>query len=507
MFFTKNKSGLLEKILDNFAYRNEAELSDHLNENEQWIRQVFTNCSDLVVRKITAAAGMPAMIVYLSVLVDVNTLENVLIRNLMNEAPATDEAPPLTIGRLAQEVIPMARVQVLDNAQEVAQHITLGEAVVFFESGKQAVSVSIQEKLSRSLSEPNIEPVIIGPQVGLIENLDVNLGLIRKRLRTPQLKIEVITAGKLTQTRIAIAYIEGRASGTVLQELRARLSQKIMDSILDGGYIDELMPGQSKTLFPLTRFTQRPDSVVGSLIEGKVATFVDGSPIASILPITFLTGFQTAEDYYMHFIFATQLRWLRLVFAFLALTLPSFYVAVTTFHQEMIPTGLALTLAASREVIPFPTMLETLMMEIVFDALREAGIRLPRPVGQTISIVGALVIGQAAVQAGIISAPIVMIVSLTGIASFLIPLPKMSQAVTFLRFPMVIAAGMFGLYGIGMALIILIIHLANLRSFGVPYLAPIAPFNFTGLLDTFIRAPWKIMYKRQSNIYQKMGSE
>jgi spore germination protein KA len=221
----------------------------------------------------------------------------------------------------------------------------------------------------------------------------------------------------------------------------------------------------------------------------------------------FWHGFQVAEDYYMHFIFATQLRWLRFLFGFIALAFPSFYVAVTTYHQEMIPTGLALTLAASREIIPFPTLVETFMMEITFDALREAGIRLPKPVGQTISIVGALVIGQAAVQAGIISAPIVMIVSLTGIASFLIPLPTMSQAISLLRFPMLIAAGMFGLYGIGMFLIVLIVHLANLRSFGVPYLAPLAPLNFSGLLDVLFRAPWQVISKRQNNIMHKMERE
>lgn len=500
MFYKKNLSGLLEKLLDHFTYRNEAGLNENLTENAQLIRQVFSNCSDLVLRSITSTTGIQVMIVYLSVLVDVKTLESVLIRSLMNVAPKADESAPLTIERMLQEVIPIAQVQVLHTAQEVVQRIAHGEAVVFFQSGKQAVSVTIPQKLNRDLSEPNIESVILGPQLGFIENLNVNLGLIRSRLRTPQLKLEMTTAGKLTQTRIVIAYIEGLASEKVLAELRGRISKIKLDSILDAGYVEELIRGKTWTLFPLTRYTQRPDGVVGSLIEGKIAVLVDGSPLAIILPVTFFSGFQTAEDYYMHFIFATQLRWLRLMFAFIALSLPSFYVAVTTYHQEMIPTGLALTLAASREVIPFPTMLETLMMEIVFDALREAGIRLPRPVGQTISIVGALVIGQAAVMAGIISAPIVMIVSLTGIASFLIPLPKMSQAITFLRFPLVIIAGMLGLYGIGMAFIVLIVHLANQRSFGVPYLSPLAPFNFSEWRDTLIRAPWQTLGKREHNV-------
>jgi spore germination protein KA len=277
--------------------------------------------------------------------------------------------------------------------------------------------------------------------------------------------------------------------------------------VLSSGYIEELISDNPRSPFPLIQSTQRPDALSAALIEGKVALLVDGSPFALIVPITFWFGFQTVEDYYINFIFASMLRILRYLFAFLALALPSIYIAITTYHSEMIPTALTLSLAAAREVVPFPAFMESLMMEITFEALREAGIRLPRPVGQTISIVGALVIGQAAVQAGIISAPIIIVVSLTGIASFLIPHPGMSQAISMLRFPMMLCGATFGLYGVSAGMLAILIHLTTLRSFGVPYLTPVSPLDPRGLWDVVIRAPWQIMHKRQHLTRQELELE
>nr|WP_275983809.1 spore germination protein [Paenibacillus hamazuiensis] len=294
--------------------------------------------------------------------------------------------------------------------------------------------------------------------------------------------------------------MEGYAAPGVVEEIKKRLTQIEMDSIVGSGYIEEFISDHPYSPFPVTRSTERPDAAAASLISGKVALLVNGTPMTLLMPVTFWYGFQSVEDYYTNFIFATMLRWLRFIFAFFAMVLPAVYVAVTTFHQEMIPTSLALSLANAREVVPFPAMMEILIMEVTFEALREAGVRLPRPVGQTISIVGALVIGQAAVQAGIISAPIIIVVAMTGIASFLIPHTSMSQAFSIMRFPMVICGGMFGLYGVSAGVIALLIHISMMSSFGVPYLWPLAPFNRTGLEDVLVRAPWHVMYKRQQHI-------
>ncbi len=497
----------LEKIIAESDTTINAELFDNLNENETALEQIFLNCSDLVVKKFNLFDSFPCMLVYLDVIVDATQLEEGILRPLLALDSASADDPSQLVEQLNTGLVPIGKTQIVEKQNELVQRIVKGEVILFIESSRQALSISVQNSLHRELQEPNMEAVIRGPRLGFIETLSINMALIRQRIRSPQLKIERISIGTVSQTDVAIVYIGNMAPQTVIDEIRKRILGIDMDSVLESGYIEEMISDHPYSPFPLIQSTQRPDSVTASLIEGKVVVLIDGSPMALIAPITIWYGFQTAEDYYMKFIFATMLRWLRYLFAFLSIALPAIYVAVTTFHQEMLPTSLALSLAAAREIVPFPALMETLIMEVTFEALREAGVRLPRPVGQTISIVGALVIGQAAVQAGIISAPIIIIVSLTGIASFLIPHPEMSQAISILRFPLIISAGTFGLYGVGASMIAILIHLVNLRSFGVPYLTPLAPVNFFGLEDVLVRAPWQVMRKRQEYAKQKMELE
>lgn len=494
----------MQKKLDKLAHTTIAELSDNLNANETALRDTFFDCADLTVRKFHAFQVIPCMLVYLDVLVDGKQLDTELLKPLMKQETVQFEYPSQAVELLRDKLIPIAKANIIGNLKDIVQRILKGEVVLFIEASSQAISISMKDQLQRKLAEPSTEAVIRGPRLGFIETLSVNLALIRQRIRTPRLKIVKMSIGEVSNTDVAIAYIENMAPQNVVEEVKKRISSIEMDSVLESGYIEEMISDKYYSPFPLMQKTERPDSVAASLIEGKVAILTDGTPMVLIAPVTFWYGFGTVEDYYMHFIFATVLRWLRYLFAFFALALPSIFVAITSFHHEMIPTSLALSLAAAREVVPFPVMLEVLIMEIIFEALREAGVRLPRPVGQTISIVGALVIGEAAVQAGIISAPIIIIVALTGIATFLITQPSMSQAISLLRFPMLILAGTFGLYGVGTGLLALLIHLVNLRSFGVLYLTPLAPFSLSGLGDVLARVPWKFMHKRQQYTRQKV---
>ncbi|SFF42666.1 spore germination protein KA [Paenibacillus algorifonticola] len=495
------KQGIPGKIKQKhkeLEYTTEVNLSDNLDENKAALQQAFSNCDDLVVRDLHIFGVLPCVTAYLDVLVDDTLWDNGLLAPLMLPEKIESDNPAQLIEQIKNKLGSVAKPEIASNLKEIVQRIVKGDVILFIKSSSQALRFSIKDQLHRQLEEPSTEAVIRGPQIGFIEKLHINMALIRQRIRTPYLKMEKLSVGSISRADVSIIYIENKAPQTVIDDVKQRLAGIDMESILESGYIEELISDHPYSPFPVIQATQRPDLVSASLIEGKVALLVDGSPFALIMPITLWFGFQTVEDYYMNFIFATMLRWLRYLFAFLAFALPSIFVAITTFHQEMIPTSLTLSLAAAREVVPFPAMVETLIMEITFEALREAGVRLPRPVGQTISIVGALVIGQAAVQAGIISAPIIIIVSLTGIASFLIPHPGMSQAFSLLRFPMVICAGTFGLFGVSAGMIAILIHLTNLHSFGVPYLTPLAPFNRSGLMDVLIRAPWQIMHKRQN---------
>ena len=295
---------------------------------------------------------------------------------------------------------------------------------------------------------------------------------------------------------MVITYIEGIAPDSVLDEVRQRVKRIQIDGVLESAFIEEFIEDQPFSPFPQIQNTERPDAVCASLLEGKVAILVDNTPFVLIVPMTFWTGLQAAEDYYERSIYTTFVRWIRLILINISLFLPSLYVAITTFHPKLIPTNLLISIAAAREGIPFPAVIEALMMEFLFEGLREAGVRLPKPVGSAVSIVGALVIGQAAVQAGIISAPLVIVVATTGIASFAFPRYNLGTAYRMLRFPMLLLAGMLGLYGVAISTLAILIHLTNIRSFGIPYLSPVAPQTPRDLKDVFLRTPrWNMTHR------------
>lgn len=495
MAYKKSLTKRTQKILDELDSTANIGILADVGDNETVLMQTFSNCTDLVLRKINHMGSTPLTLVYLKGMVDSKHLDDVLLKPLLDIEVGTESTSSL-VQLMKDKLVPIIEVNIIETFADVNQHIVNGCAVLFIDSSSQALSMSAHGQLHRALDEPSTEALIRGPRLGFIEDIETNMSLIRLRLRTPFLKMEASTHGTISQTKVVITYIDNIASPEIVAEVKMRLTKKGMDSVLESGYIEEMIRDAPYSPFPVMKMTERPDSVAAALIEGRVAILTDGTPMALIVPMTFWQTFQTVEDYYMNFLFATLLRWVRYLFAFVVVLLPSVFVAITTFHPEMLPTSLALSIAASREVVPFPSLAETLLMEVIFEALREAGIRLPRPIGQTISIVGALVIGQAAVQAGIVSAPIVIIVALTGIGAFLIPDTNTAQGFRIVRFPFLMLGGSLGLYGIGIGLLALLIHLVNIRSFGTYYMSPIAPFNASGLWDVAVRAPWWIMHKR-----------
>ena len=288
-------------------------------------------------------------------------------------------------------------------------------------------------------------------------------------------------------------YIKGIANDKIVAEVKERLNRINIDSILGSGYIEQLIEDQTWTTFPTTYHSERPDTVTSHLLEGRVAIIVDGTPFVITVPAIFIQFFQAADDYYSRFDISTGVRLLRILAFLIAIIGPSVYIAATTFHQEMIPTTMAIAIAAQRENVPFPAFVEALIMEVVFEILREAGLRLPRAVGQAVSIVGALVIGQAAVQAGFVSPVMVIVVSITAIANFSTPVFAMAIAARLIRFVLMGLASLLGFYGVMLGIMFMTIHLCSLRSFGIPYMMPIAPFNLSNQQDAFVRFPiWAI---------------
>ncbi len=298
-------------------------------------------------------------------------------------------------------------------------------------------------------------------------------------------------------------YLKGIASDKVVEEVRARLDRIDIDGILESGYIEELIQDERYSPFPTMYSTERPDVVASEILEGRIAILIDGTPFVLTVPALMIQFFHAAEDYYQRADISTLIRIIRLISFVIALLGPSLYIAITTFHQEMLPTSLLIGLAAQREGVPFPAFIEALLMEVTFEILREAGIRMPRAVGQAVSIVGTLVLGTAAIEAGIVSAAMVIVVSITAISSFVFPAFNMSISIRMLRFALMGLAASFGIFGIIVGVIALVLHLCSLRSFGVPYVSPFSPMIIQDLKDTIVRLPIWAMLTRPRLISQK----
>lgn len=465
--------------------RNTRLVSQDLKKNEAYLKQTFDNCADIVFRSFTSCFG-PILMVYADGLADTKELDRRVIKPLTHcEASDRRHVKERLEGEYAAEEDEVA------DFQEIVKRILYGDTALFAEGMSIALMLQLVSFEHRSVNEPQLESAIRGPREAFTEVLQTNLSMLRRKINTPDLKTEKIQIGELTRTRVMMAYLAEEVNDDLLASVRDKLASIRSKAILDANYIEESIEGSSFSLFPQIQNTERPDTVAASLIEGKIAIFVDGSPNVLLAPMTFWSGFQAADDHYERFLYVSAVRIIRIVLFVLSLLLPSFYVALTTYHPQMIPNTLLISIAAAREGVPFPTVIETFIMEIMFEGLREAGLRLPRAVGSAVSIVGALVIGESAVQAGFISAPIVIIVASTGIASFAIPRYNLSLPFRLLRFLLLGLAGSLGFYGIAAGTTAILIHLCILESFGVPYLAPLVSNKKFSAQDTLYRAPKK----------------
>ncbi|MFE4709309.1 spore germination protein [Paenibacillus sp. NPDC056722] len=475
-------------------------LSRDLNENLQQFLAIFDKCADIQYRPFEINVGQKGSLIYLSGMVDTKSIDLDIMRQFM-ESSITGDFVKLTddIKHTIQSKLSfISQVSWAKDFQEAVGYILSGDLALLMDGWNQVLIMNAKGWEKRAIEEPATEAVIRGPREGFQEDLSTNISLIRRRLKTVQLKMEMVVLGQLSNTNIAITYLEGVAKDDLIAEVKKRVGSIRINAILESGYIEELIEDNSLSPFPQVVITERPDRVVGNLLEGKVGILIDNTPFAIIVPGTFFQLLQSPEDYYQRYLVSTFIRFLRLLAVASSLLLPSLYIALTTYHHEMIPTMLLVSIASSRETVPFPAFVEALLMEVSFEGLREAGVRLPRPVGQAVSIVGALVIGQAAVAAGIVSSPLVIIVSMTGIASFIFPSFQLGLSFRLLRFPMMIAAATLGLYGILMLLLMLLLHMLNLQSFGHPYMAPLAPLRFRGIKDVIVRANRLRRFKNSS---------
>ncbi len=475
-------------------------LSISLQDNLAILRQEFTLCSDIIYREFYVNFEGPhrAAIVYFNVLVDNSSNTEFIMETIMRETP--DLTHTLNESNLSQlileRLLPTTTATEATDLEQVISAVLKGSLVLLVEGTPKAIIIKVPSKQGRIIQEPDVEPSIRGPRDGFIEDIDTNLGLIRRRIKSSQLKTESFEFGKISKTRVVICYLQGVVSASVVAEVKTRLNRINVDYIQGEGDIEEYLEDETFTLFPTVQNTERPDKVTSSLLEGRVAVVIDTTPMVLIVPTTFTALLQASEDYYHRAIFASFTRLLRFITLNIALLLPGLYIAVTTFHRELLPPRLLVTLNETRTNVPFNSPVEVLIMEMAFEILREAGVRLPRAIGGTISTVGGLVIGQAAVTAGLISPAVIIIVALTAVASFTIPNYEAGYSLRILRFIFIILSALLGIPGLMLGLMVLLAHLCSLRSFGVPYLSPITPLSPRDLKDTMVRFPWWAMLTR-----------
>ncbi|KEO84830.1 spore germination protein [Tumebacillus flagellatus] len=461
-------------------------LSLHLQENVKELQETLADVHNVVFRSFLIAKRKEAALIYLEGLTDVRALHDSVLKPLMT--PSDPSLPDLV-----KESLPVASVREIRSLEECARSILDGNPILLQDQVEFALRMGLEHVEQRGIEEPKSEPAVRGSQEGFTESLPTNLSIMRRIIRSPHLKSQMIELGSYTNTQVVLLSITGVADPQLVQEVHDRVSRIETDGILEGGYLEEFIEDTPYSPFPQVQNTQRPDVVAAALLEGRVALVVEGTPDVLILPTTLNALLQASDDYYQRFLFVSSIRLLRYFVLIISLVLPGVFVAMLNFHQEMIPTRLLISIASAHEVVPFPSIVETFMMQIAYEILREAGLRLPRQAGSAVTIVGALVIGEAAVSAGFVSAPVVIVIALTGIASFTTPHYALEQTIRLIRLGLLLLGGMIGMLGIMFGLLGICIHLCALRSFGVPYLFPITPLRTSELKDTFVRVPhWKM---------------
>lgn len=457
------------------------------NEFLDVLKKKVHNPADLVIKNISATIT----IVYLDFLIDGKSLNEHILPILDKE----QSAPPKTI----KDKLPIAEVDLSGELNKSVFEMLMGAVLIHSEGYSELVIAKISSYQSRGLSAPENESQVIGSQVGFNENLATNISLIRRYITNPNLCNEKFTVGKDTMTSLSVLYIHGIASEQHVNTIRQRIADLNISDLLDSAVLSELIDDNSFSMFPQFLLTERPDRLCDGLLSGKVGIVVNGSSMAILCPYTFIEFFQSREDQNLRWQIATFIRLLRFMAVIISIFFTPIYVAALTFHYEVIPQPLLVPLSESRAVVPFPPIVEAIVLELIIELLREAGARLPTKVGQTIGIVGGIVLGTAAVEAGITSNILIIIIALCALSSFTTPNYLMGNVIRIIRFPIIILAGFWGFFGVILAFCFLIIHLLRQSSLGAPYMAPIYPPRWRDWPDSFIRMPLPFINRQSIN--------
>lgn len=475
------------------------EISIHIQENEDYIRRTLEGCKDIIIRPMVLGQEqkLRCLVVYIEVAVSNMMLEDSVIGKLVNHMW---EMPKDQILEFVDENgLGISDVKTLDTMSEALAAMFAGNAIFFFDGYPHSIKVSSKGYPNLGVQEASREKVLRGSKEGFTDAVKVNSALVRKRIRNSKLKVKEKTLGLRSQTLVQILYMEELVRPELLEELDRRLDSFEIDGVLDSGIVEQLAEESWLSPFPQFQTTERPDKSAMEILNGRVLVLVDNSPVGILLPAAFNDFLQVSEDEFHHFELVTFLRIIRYLAAAFAMLFSGVYLAVTNFHTQVLPTNLILSFAEARKGVPFPGILEVLFMEIAFECIREAGVRAPGPLGGTIGIVGGLIIGQAAVEANLVSGIVVVVVAVTALATLAIPNEEFSAPFRLLKFGFILLGGTMGVFGILLGLYLVFSHLAGLKSFGIPYLAPFAAQRSTGYRgekDGIIHVPARFLSRR-----------
>lgn len=475
------------------------------------VKEILKDCDDVVYRdfKVGVKQNFSLCIVYVDGLINKESVSDFVLESLMEGARGLEPSPKGIKDNLIELItkgnISITEIEEVSTIEETIDAILSGETALFIDKYDKAIILSSRGWPTRSINESQVETVVRGPRDAFTETLKVNTTLIRRRIKDPKLKVKMVQIGRRSKTDVAVMYIEDIANDGILAEVFTRLEKVDVDAIVESAILEEHIQDDYYSPFPQIENTERPDSVAASLYEGRIALVIDNTPSVLIVPATIGTIMQSSEDYYTRWVVAGITRIIRYIAAAVVVLAPGLYIAVTSFHPGLLPTRLAFYVAGTRVNVPFPAVIEAFLMEITIEFLREAGTRISGPIGTTIGIVGGLIIGQAAVEAGIVSPLMIIIVAVTTIASFTLPSYEFAAALRFYRFFVMVLASILGLYGIMLGIILMLTHLADLNSFGIPFTSPFSGLglNTGDLKDVLARVPMSRMRYRPTFTYPK----
>ncbi len=476
-----------------------AEISDNKNK----LKKDFTDCSDFLLRECIVG-GRKCIVCVLDGMINSLQLSQMIMRPILSYKFDND-APYSVYETIKQRVVSSLEMNEAENFEDAYFFLFSGFAVVFVDGMQKCLVMGIQGFEKRKTGEPSNEPNIKGAKECFTETLNDNKAMLHRRIKSPSLKIKQFKIGNQIKTSVAVCYLESAVDMRLVADVESRILSAPIDEVCDYGEIAAFLDSGIKSYFTAVGNTERPDTLCSKLSEGRVAVLVDGSPYAMYVPYLFTDSFSTVDDYNNRPFYATFNRLLKYFSFVISVILPGFYVAVGTYHQELLPPSLMYTVAAAEASTPFSLMQEAVMVLILYEIMREAGLRLPKAIGHAVSIIGALVIGDAVVNAGLVGAPMLVVVAVTAIASYVIY--PLYESISVLRIIFILLGGFTGIYGVMLGVCTLCVNITSLNPYGVPYSSPISPLSKKNAADVFYRADWKKLIKRNVRVQNLRGAD